>query len=489
MKEEEKVILVDEEDRPLGLMPKMEAHRKGLLHRAFSVFIFNDQGQLMLQQRALSKYHSPGLWTNTVCSHQRQGENSVAAGRRRLQEEMGFTTELREIFSFIYRAELDNGLTEHELDHVLIGRYNGEPSPDPDEAAGYKWMYLSELKDDIARHPEKYTAWFKIIFERSFQKLLNEAGKMFVRKPVKFRPYYAEKVWGDQRLRLLLGKDTPYERTGESWEISAVPGKESVVEGGIFHGFHLRELWQWLDKDFWGAWKETYRHFPLLIKFIDADDDLSVQVHPGDEMARRLHNSYGKNEAWYIMHAEPGARLYLGFREGVTPRLYEQKLREGRLEEILRAVEVKPGDMFYIPAGTVHAIGKGILLAEVQQTSDITYRIYDWNRTGLDGRPRPLHTEQAREAIRYDLRPERIQSSRLETPYFTVERHYWQGPETIDSSQPFILQNTGPGIFDIEGETLDKGRTFLLWPGRYAVQVIKPGEVLRSGVPVKENSV
>jgi len=152
-------------------------------------------------------------------------------------------------------------------------------------------------------------------------------------------------------------------------------------------------------------------------------------------------------------------------------------------------VEVKPGDMFYIPAGTVHAIGKGILLAEVQQTSDITYRIYDWNRTGLDGRPRPLHTEQAREAIRYDLRPERIQSSRLETPYFTVERHYWQGPETIDSSQPFILQNTAPGIFDIEGDTLDKGRTFLLWPGRYAVQVIKPGEVLRSGVPVKENSV
>jgi len=483
MEQEEKVILVDEQDRPLGLMPKMEAHRKGVLHRAFSVFIFNDRGQLMLQRRALSKYHSPGLWTNTVCSHQRQGEDSVSAGKRRLYEEMGFTAGLREIFSFIYRAELENGLVEHELDHVLIGRYNGEARPNPREAADYKWVYLSELMDDMAHHPENYTAWFKIIFEKSFSVLLNEAGKMFAAQPLKFRPYFVEKIWGNQRLRNILGKQTPYEHTGESWEISAVPGKESLVEDGIFKGFHIGQLWQWLDEDFWTDWKKRYRDFPLLIKFIDADDDLSVQVHPDDAMARRLHNSFGKNEAWYIMFAEPGARLYLGFREGMDEPTYLAKWKEGAWEEILRTVEVKPGDMFYIPAGTVHAIGKGILLAEVQQTSDITYRIYDWNRPGLDGKPRPLHTDLAREAVRFDLRPRRHKEPVLQTPYFVIKKEQWTEATKISTRQPLIVQNTGKGAFDVNGQSLSKGRTFLLWPGDYEIGITEPGEVLLTSLP------
>ncbi len=165
---EELVILVDEQDNEIGLMPKLEAHEKAVLHRAFSVFVLNDKNELMLQQRALHKYHSPGLWTNTCCSHQRQGESNIAAGKRRLQEEMGFSIPLKETVSFIYKAPFDNGLTEHELDHVLVGYSNQAPVINPDEVASWKWMPIASVKEDIAQHPELYTAWFKIIFEKFY---------------------------------------------------------------------------------------------------------------------------------------------------------------------------------------------------------------------------------------------------------------------------------------------------------------------------------
>ena len=170
---EENVILVDVLDNQLGLMPKMEAHEKAVLHRAFSVFIFNDKGELMLQQRAAHKYHSPLLWTNTCCSHQRDGESNIEAGKRRLIEEMGFKTNLKEIFSFVYKAQFDNGLTEHELDHVMIGNFNGVPKINPDEVASYKWMTLEAVKKDIELQPNIYTAWFKIIFKESYLKLID----------------------------------------------------------------------------------------------------------------------------------------------------------------------------------------------------------------------------------------------------------------------------------------------------------------------------
>ena len=167
--EEEKVILVDENDRQIGLMPKMEAHEKGLLHRAFSVFVFNDRNELMLQQRSKSKYHSPGLWTNTCCSHQREGETNIEAGKRRLREEMGFSTELKDTISFIYKAPFDNGLTEHEFDHILVGKYNQNPDLNPEEAADFKWMTLEDVKVDMEKNPEIYTEWFKIIFSNYYQ--------------------------------------------------------------------------------------------------------------------------------------------------------------------------------------------------------------------------------------------------------------------------------------------------------------------------------
>ena len=170
---EENVILVDLLDNQLGLMPKMEAHEKAVLHRAFSVFIFNDEGELMLQQRAAHKYHSPLLWTNTCCSHQRDGESNIEAGKRRLIEEMGFKTNLKEIFSFVYKAPFDNGLTEHELDNVMIGNFNGTPKINQDEVASYKWMTLEAVKKDIELQPKLYTAWFKIIFKESYLKLID----------------------------------------------------------------------------------------------------------------------------------------------------------------------------------------------------------------------------------------------------------------------------------------------------------------------------
>jgi len=169
--EEEKVILVNSNNEPIGLMPKMEAHEKALLHRAFSVFVINSNNEMMLQQRALQKYHSPGLWTNTCCSHQRDGEENIEAGLRRLQEEMGFETPLEYLFNFIYKAPFDNGLTEHELDHVMLGRYEAEPSINPEEVASWKWMDIDLIHADLINNPANYTVWFAIIFDRFYNHL------------------------------------------------------------------------------------------------------------------------------------------------------------------------------------------------------------------------------------------------------------------------------------------------------------------------------
>jgi isopentenyl-diphosphate delta-isomerase len=171
MKQPEQVILVDENNNELGLMDKQEAHEKAVLHRAFSVFIFNAKGELLLQQRALSKYHSGGLWTNTCCSHPRPGENTINAAHRRLQEEMGFDCELNEKFHFIYKAPFDNGLTEHELDFIYTGIYDGIPHINTEEVNACKWILMDDLVKEIKTSPDQYTAWFKIILEEYLQHL------------------------------------------------------------------------------------------------------------------------------------------------------------------------------------------------------------------------------------------------------------------------------------------------------------------------------
>lgn len=169
----EHVILVDAHDRELGLMEKMEAHQKGLLHRAFSVFVLNDKKELLLQRRAFDKYHSGGLWTNTCCSHPRKDEDVEAAAHRRLLEEMGFDCALEKILDFVYRADFSDGLTEHEFDHVFVGYYNGNPEINPQEVAEYKWMPLDDVKRDLQENPENYTEWFKIIFDRFYSHVNN----------------------------------------------------------------------------------------------------------------------------------------------------------------------------------------------------------------------------------------------------------------------------------------------------------------------------
>ena len=168
---EEKVVLVDLQDQQVGTMGKMEAHKKAVLHRAFSIFILNSKRELLLQQRAFGKYHSPGLWTNTCCSHQREGETNLQAGNRRLREEMGMTVSLEELFSFSYKASFDNGLTEHELDHVMVGFSEEDPRINTNEVAAYKWMHIDAIKEDLKKSPDDYTVWFVIIFNRFCQHL------------------------------------------------------------------------------------------------------------------------------------------------------------------------------------------------------------------------------------------------------------------------------------------------------------------------------
>lgn len=167
----EEVILVDLNDTEIGTAEKMLAHKKAMLHRAFSILIFNDKKELLLQKRALTKYHSPGLWTNTCCSHQRSGESTLTAAHRRLKEEMGFDTALKEIFSFVYQAKFDNGLIEHEFDHVLVGNYTAEPIPNSEEVDSFKWITLEELRKDMGSNPNNYTPWFKILINEILDKL------------------------------------------------------------------------------------------------------------------------------------------------------------------------------------------------------------------------------------------------------------------------------------------------------------------------------
>jgi len=166
----EKVILVDEQDKALGLMEKMEAHEKGVLHRAFSVFIFNDKKEMLLQKRAEEKYHSPGLWTNACCSHPRDGESVKEAAKRRLHEEMGFSCDVDQVFSFIYKADLDKDMIEHELDHVLVGNYDGMIEMNPSEVMDYKYIPMDELLKDIEDNEENYTVWFKIALPTLLEK-------------------------------------------------------------------------------------------------------------------------------------------------------------------------------------------------------------------------------------------------------------------------------------------------------------------------------
>ncbi|MGV8092568.1 MAG: type I phosphomannose isomerase catalytic subunit [Mangrovibacterium sp.] len=220
--------------------------------------------------------------------------------------------------------------------------------------------------------------------------------------PLKFTPIYMDKIWGGQKIKTELGKDFGnLPNCGESWEISGVSGNVSVVSNGFLAGNDLEELIEIYMGDLVGdrVYEKFSVEFPLLIKFIDANDDLSVQVHPNDKLAKERHQAFGKTEMWYVLQADKGAKLNCGFNKPLDANEYLQKLSAGKLMDILNFTEVKAGDIFFMPAGRVHAIGKGILVAEIQQTSDVTYRIFDYNRKDANGNERELHTDLALAAI------------------------------------------------------------------------------------------
>ena len=258
--------------------------------------------------------------------------------------------------------------------------------------------------------------------------------------PLLFEPNLHPVVWGGSRLRPYKGLEANDEPIGESWEVSAVPSSTSIISNGAWAGRNLVSVVSEHAEAILG--KSVNQQYggklPLLVKFIDAKKDLSIQVHPNDEMAMREHGKMGKSEMWYVIKADEGSHLYAGFKQEITPEEYQKRVADGTITEVLADHRVKAGDVFYLPAGRVHAICGGILLAEVQQSSDVTYRIYDYNRPGMDGKPRELHTELAAKALDYHVeanyRTEYVESSNkaiqiIDTPYFDVR--------VIEVSKPF----------------------------------------------------
>jgi mannose-6-phosphate isomerase len=223
--------------------------------------------------------------------------------------------------------------------------------------------------------------------------------------PLLFEPNLHPVVWGGNQLRPYKGLDPSTESIGESWEVSAVPSSTNIIANGPWKGKDLITVINEHPEEILGrAVNDKYHgQLPLLVKFIDARRDLSIQVHPNDEMAMREHGKMGKSEMWYVIKADEGAHLYAGFKHNITPYEYQKRVEDGSITEVLADHEVKAGDVFYLPAGRVHAICGGIMLAEVQQSSDVTYRIFDYNRPGLDGKPRELHTELAAKALDYHV--------------------------------------------------------------------------------------
>ena len=258
--------------------------------------------------------------------------------------------------------------------------------------------------------------------------------------PLLFEPNLHTVVWGGNQLKSYKGLEPSDEPIGESWEVSAVPTSTSIIANGELKGKDLiSAINEQPDAVLGRKVNEKYQGIlPLLVKFIDAKRDLSIQVHPNDEMAMREHGKMGKSEMWYIIKADEGAHLYAGFKQEITPYEYQKRVEDGSITEVLSDHQVKAGDVFYLPAGRVHAICGGILLAEVQQSSDVTYRIFDYNRPGMDGKPRKLHTELAAQALDYHVvdnyRTEYEDSSNravqiIDSPYFSVR--------VMEVSKPF----------------------------------------------------
>jgi mannose-6-phosphate isomerase len=312
--------------------------------------------------------------------------------------------------------------------------------------------------------------------------------------PLKFSPILKDKIWGGTKLKNLFDKAAVSDKLGESWELSGYEGDESVVTNGFLAGNSLTELMEIYMGELVGdkIFDEYGLSFPLLFKLIDANENLSIQVHPGDEVAAERHNSYGKTEMWYVVDADPGAELIIGFTKDCTRDEYLDALEDGEVELLLQKVPVTQGDVFFIPAGLVHAIGKGVVVAEIQQSSDITYRIYDYKRTDDQGNERELHTEQALDVINFaaSKEPKTSYSAQLNeiTPlvicdYFTtnmlrvneaITRHY----AAMDTFVAYMCLE-GNLVIECAGEktNVNKGDTILIPASIDELGLIPDGEV------------
>ena len=321
--------------------------------------------------------------------------------------------------------------------------------------------------------------------------------------PLTFHTLFKDKIWGGQKMRTVLGKDFGnLPNCGETWEISGVPGNVSVVDQGPLEGQSLRDLLVKYGPRLAGGrvYDQFGDEFPLLVKFIDANDDLSIQVHPDDELAAKRHNSFGKTEMWYIMQADPGSTLITGFNREMSRESYQATFEAGQLNDILNRETAEAGDVFFLPAGRVHTIGKGLLLAEIQQTSDVTYRIYDFDRVDDQGNKRELHVEEALDAIDYRWYPdykttypattgEPVEVARCQ--YFVTNRLHLPGPYRMEfggrDAFTILVVVGGAGSLAWEGGTmpLKAGQAVLLPAELPGISLLPEGEltVLESYLP------
>ena len=299
-------------------------------------------------------------------------------------------------------------------------------------------------------------------------------------QPIKFNPLLVQTLWGGEKIIPFKHLNSDLTQVGESWEISGVKGNETVVSEGEFKGKKLNELVDELKGKLVGEanYKRFGNDFPLLIKFIDARQELSIQVHPTDELAQKRGKLRGKTEMWYIMDSDENAKLRAGMKEKITPEQYKQMVEDDTITEAIAEYKVKEGDCFFLPAGRIHSIGTGCFLAEIQQTSDVTYRIYDFKRKDKDGNYRELHTEEAAECIDYNVEPNYRTEytpvknegvALVECPYFTTAVYDLNEPMTLDYSEldsfVILIGLKGSGeITDNEGNTttLCEGETILI---------------------------
>lgn len=313
--------------------------------------------------------------------------------------------------------------------------------------------------------------------------------------PLKFAPILKQTLWGGDKIVPFKHLADDVTGIGESWEISDVEDNESVVINGPDKGLNLAEMVRKYREELVGEanYKRFGNKFPLLIKFIDAKQDLSIQVHPDDALAKKRHNSFGKTEMWYVVDADKGAKLRSGFSQQITPKEYKERVYNNTITDVLQEYEIKTGDVFFLPAGRIHSIGAGAFIAEIQQTSDVTYRIYDFNRKDADGKPRELHTELAREAIDYEVlgdyrtEYEAVKDEPVELvacPYFTTSLYDMTEEIGCDYSEldSFVILMCLEGscrIVDEEkNETpLQAGETVLLPATTQEISIIPDGSV------------